>query len=293
MSGRAGLLEESLALARELEDAWLMVGGPQQPGRAGVLSGRIRRAAALLAESIALARAVGEKWSLFNSLYTLALVALGRGDAGEAGAHLREGLTLCRELGYQPGVAACLQGLASVWGAQGRVRDAARLLGAGEALLQTLGRGPAPRAGRRLSADRRRPSCRAGRGRLRRRPCRRRRLAAGAGRAAGNGGRRRVMHTPSGTGSGRAAPGTKSRLSGSSLRWTDGSRRRLTKKRPLGYNSVRPAWPHLPAVPAPRGRHQKIAKTNSCIGPQPMRVETAEETKQSWEKRSLTARSLT
>ena len=172
------LVEESLALFRELDDrlgtayalsnAGFAANGHGQHQRAITLNeeavnrflevgekwgaaiqlcflavawrdqGDHERAKRLAEQGLALSREVGERQTITAALYTLATLAQAERDHERARELFEEGLELSAELGNEADIAHCLEGLASIAGAEGRIVRAARLWGAEEALLERI-----------------------------------------------------------------------------------------------------------------------------------------------------------
>jgi predicted ATPase len=108
------LLEESLALSRELGDDRRIA---NLLGNLGVIAqdrGDLDRAAVLLEECLAVDRALGDRWGLAASLTNLARLARLRGDLPRSRALQAESLALIRELGDARGEAMSLSNLASI-----------------------------------------------------------------------------------------------------------------------------------------------------------------------------------
>ncbi|MGH2369353.1 MAG: ATP-binding protein, partial [Chloroflexota bacterium] len=93
----AALLEEGLALRRQLGDKRDIATALAELAVLAIDQGDWPRAAALLEEGLALRREVGDTWGIAASLHELGIVAREQGDAARAAALLEEGLTLQRE----------------------------------------------------------------------------------------------------------------------------------------------------------------------------------------------------
>jgi predicted ATPase/DNA-binding SARP family transcriptional activator/DNA-binding CsgD family transcriptional regulator len=173
------MLEESLALFKELGDKPGMATSLTNLGFAVAHLGDSRRVAAMREEAEALRREPLDRRTLAHLLHFLTLAALDAGDLEQALCGQRESLTLHRELGdirgiaisltalgmtmlkageperakeffaeslnllrrmgEKMGIAYCLLGLAGVAGEQVRPDRAARLWGAAEALREAIG----------------------------------------------------------------------------------------------------------------------------------------------------------
>lgn len=168
----ASLLDESIRLAREAEDAAVETYARSSAGFAAIGLGEQERGVELLELGVDLALSIGEKWAAsFMSCFLgtaargtgqpdrasalghraldlaravgdregeamasqlLAGVAVDSGRDADAAVHFRDALRLAAEVGDTPNVAFCLQGLASVDVDAAR---AVRLWSAAEALL--------------------------------------------------------------------------------------------------------------------------------------------------------------
>jgi predicted ATPase/DNA-binding SARP family transcriptional activator/DNA-binding CsgD family transcriptional regulator len=173
------LLEESLALYRELGDqkgvAWVL----NNIGNVALDQGDYDRAVSLYKESLAYYRELGDKDGISRTLNNLAIVAayqedydqslslfeeslvvhrelgykdgiaqlltnlgeltLRQGNYERAVGYYQEGLAMHWELGYKNGIAYCMEGLAAVTAALGHPIQAARLWGAAQKLRETIG----------------------------------------------------------------------------------------------------------------------------------------------------------
>jgi tetratricopeptide (TPR) repeat protein len=133
------VLEKSLELFREQEDAW---------GAAHILThlvvvplrrGNYQRAARYSEEALELTRRTGDRLAGNIALHLLAQAAWASGDSGLAARYFRDALALTFEVADRTNAAYCIEGLAAVAEVQDEPHRAARLLGAAEALLETAG----------------------------------------------------------------------------------------------------------------------------------------------------------
>jgi tetratricopeptide (TPR) repeat protein len=112
----------------------------------------------LLEESLALFRDLGDKGGSAMSLRSLGRAATDQGDYRRAAALFDESLALSRDLGDNRDMAAGMEELAAVACAQEQPERAARLFGAAQALREAIGapRPPAdqPRYDRSVAAAR-------------------------------------------------------------------------------------------------------------------------------------------
>jgi DNA-binding CsgD family transcriptional regulator len=100
----------------------------------------------LLEESLALDRELGDQFGMAIALINLAIVARERGDYARAKGLCGEALVLCREQGARWEMAESLEVLAGVVSAQGQPGLAARLYGALETLRELTGAARLPTA---------------------------------------------------------------------------------------------------------------------------------------------------
>ncbi len=132
------LLAESLVLCRKSGDRRRIAISLNALGEVARCQCDYAAARASYEESLALRREVGEKRGVAVSLGNLGHVALYQGHTERAGVLFREALGLAWELMYKVGIAEYLGGLAGAAVAEGRATRAARLLAASEGLLNTL-----------------------------------------------------------------------------------------------------------------------------------------------------------
>lgn len=143
----AALYTESLSLRRELGDKWGIANSLNNLGGVAYSQGDYERAAALYAESLDLRRGLGDRRGIGMSLNNLGEVAQQQGDYERAAALYMESLDLRRELGDKLFIASSLSNLGEVACDQGDCERAAQLFGAAEALRETIG-SPLPLAKR-------------------------------------------------------------------------------------------------------------------------------------------------
>jgi non-specific serine/threonine protein kinase len=141
-------LEEGLALARELGDAWLQALLLTFLGRVTTVLGDHSAAQASQEESLAIKRHLGMRRAMGLSLTNLGQLARLAGDRQRAWAHLRESLLLMVEGGEYRHAPSALEACAGLLAAEGQAAPAARLFGAAEALRERVGR-PLPPVQRR------------------------------------------------------------------------------------------------------------------------------------------------
>jgi tetratricopeptide (TPR) repeat protein len=131
--------EESLAMARHLDDAWYLGSALLLLGEVARYGGDLGQAAACHEECVAVFRVLGEEYLLGASQHNLAWVWQRQGRLGQARALFEESLVLFREQRSLVLIAPCLAGLAQANTLAGQPARAARLLGAAEGLLDTIG----------------------------------------------------------------------------------------------------------------------------------------------------------
>jgi hypothetical protein len=98
----------------------------------------------LLEESLAIARELGHVHFEAIVTAGLGLAGLYAGDREQPRLLLEQALVLCLELGDGRWGADCLSGLAALAGLEGEIDRAARLFGAAEAMREAVGITPAP-----------------------------------------------------------------------------------------------------------------------------------------------------
>jgi predicted ATPase/class 3 adenylate cyclase len=138
--GRArALVEESLALVREMGNRQGVAASLNDLGVVAYEQGEYGRAAALHEESLALFREVGDRWGIAISLSYLGHRASVQGEYGRARALLEESLVLARGLGDRRVIALSLNSLGEVARVQGEYERARALYEESLALFRELG----------------------------------------------------------------------------------------------------------------------------------------------------------
>jgi ATP/maltotriose-dependent transcriptional regulator MalT len=137
------MLEESLALSRELGRSQGVEMALHYLADLELDSGRDAQATARYEQSLALARQHGNQHGIAYAVRGLGHVARARGEYGQARAYLRESLSLLRALRDRRCIPLCLEGLACLAVGPDWAERAARLLGGAQALQATTG-APAP-----------------------------------------------------------------------------------------------------------------------------------------------------
>jgi ATP/maltotriose-dependent transcriptional regulator MalT len=133
------LVEESLALYRDLGDTRGIADALRSLGWLALNQGATDRAAALLEESLALYRKHGYVQYIAWALHSLGSVALLQGNNDHAAALCVESLTMGRKVGDRYIIAWCLEDVAGVAMVQGDPLHSALLMGAAEGLRTAIG----------------------------------------------------------------------------------------------------------------------------------------------------------
>ena len=138
------LLEESLALAREVGHKLYIAFLLSLLGEIHLCQGNTTRARSSLEESMVLFKEAGSwrggaRRGMAWSLSLLAKVEAHQGDHVSARAFYEESLVIAREMGNKLNIVDCLEGLAVVVATQGEPAWAARLWGAAETLREAMG----------------------------------------------------------------------------------------------------------------------------------------------------------
>jgi predicted ATPase/DNA-binding SARP family transcriptional activator/uncharacterized protein HemY len=133
------LLEESLVISRELDDAWGIAWSLNNLGNVASLQGEYEAARALLEEGLAIFRELADQEGVTVSLCDLGRMAIRQQDYEAARALLEQSLTLSRELGNHRVIALSLGALGTVAGEQGEDEAARALLEESLAIFRELG----------------------------------------------------------------------------------------------------------------------------------------------------------
>jgi predicted ATPase/DNA-binding CsgD family transcriptional regulator len=137
------LREEAEALRREPLDPRAILKLLQFLGAATYYEGDQARLVALTQENLALSRKLGDMRNVVTCLILLGMISLTQDDH-EVAAPFEEALRLSHNLGDELNVFYCLLGLAGVAGSRGEPARAARLWGAAEILQEASGIRPPP-----------------------------------------------------------------------------------------------------------------------------------------------------
>jgi non-specific serine/threonine protein kinase len=108
------LLEESLAIARALDDRWTVAWALHVLGRVAVEVGDAATARRLGEESLAVAEGVGDRWLIAWAVHLLGLAAHITADYPAARAHYDRSLAIRRKLGDQESIGVLLSLLSLV-----------------------------------------------------------------------------------------------------------------------------------------------------------------------------------
>jgi DNA-binding CsgD family transcriptional regulator len=127
------ILEEGIALCREVGYTYQLCELLESRGYVALLDGEYERGVALSEEAAALCRERGYKSGFEWALDNLGWAALLQDDHERASAYYEESLSLCKELNDKLTASESLNGLACVAGAQGEAERATRLFGAAKA----------------------------------------------------------------------------------------------------------------------------------------------------------------
>jgi tetratricopeptide (TPR) repeat protein len=133
------ILEESLALYKELGDKRGMSQSINNLGSVAYFQGEYEQAAKLYGESLDLRRELGDKWGVANSLNNLGGVAFSQGDYGQAEVLHSESLALRRELKDKRGISMSLNNLGEVAQQKGEYERVAALYAESLLIRQELG----------------------------------------------------------------------------------------------------------------------------------------------------------
>ena len=137
----ATLWEESLALAREVADDYLIGTSLTSLGHVALLQRDFDRAKAHSQEALAFAHELGSAGVevIPSNLINLGLASLGLGEHERALGAFKEALAKVQDTGRTPQVLETLEGMASLAGAVGKASRAAHIWGAAEAAREATG----------------------------------------------------------------------------------------------------------------------------------------------------------
>jgi predicted ATPase/DNA-binding CsgD family transcriptional regulator len=132
-------LEESLTLFRQLGDQVGTYISLYNLAEAAMARGDFAQAQALHEESLTLKRAQNDEWSIANSLMSLAALARLQDNHRQAVNLIQEGLTLFQKIGDTTNIAFCLLEFSVIAAIQGQSQLSVRLYAAADMLLEALG----------------------------------------------------------------------------------------------------------------------------------------------------------
>jgi tetratricopeptide (TPR) repeat protein len=133
------LLEEGLAVRRELGDEVRMASSLSNLGIVAFEQGDLDDAEARFVEALELDRAHGNEWGAGAALDNLAAVAIERGDSGRARELNREVLVSAQRVGDQELIAFGLEKAAILAATAEQAARAGRLAGAADAVREAAG----------------------------------------------------------------------------------------------------------------------------------------------------------
>jgi non-specific serine/threonine protein kinase len=133
------ILEESLALYRELGDKRGIAQSINNLGSVAYFQGEYKEASRLYTESLNLRRELGDKWGVANSLNNLGGVAFLQGDYQQAEVLHSESLALRRELKDKRGISMSLNNLGELAQQKGEYERGAMLYAESLSIRQELG----------------------------------------------------------------------------------------------------------------------------------------------------------
>ncbi len=136
------LLEESVALYRELEDKRSLAEALSELGWCMFQQNDFAAAHTLLEEGVVLARSAGDRWTLAYALRSLGWFMRYQDDLEAARLPLEESVTLCRELGDKHALSRTLSYLTEVTLSQGNVTQAVAMAQESLALAREQGNKP-------------------------------------------------------------------------------------------------------------------------------------------------------
>jgi predicted ATPase/class 3 adenylate cyclase len=139
LDAATALYEESLESFRNLEDKWLTAITLSMMGWVTRQKGDYMKAVAWCEESLAMFRTVGTKRWIAFALRLTGHAVRLQGDLERATGLYRESLALFKEVGDKYIATECIEGLALVASAQGCSERAARLFGVAEVARETFG----------------------------------------------------------------------------------------------------------------------------------------------------------
>ncbi len=135
---------ESLEIARQMKDIWMISGALREAGNLAQAMGDYPTASDNFTESGEISRQQGLQNDYARTRFNLGYVTLLQENLPAARSYLHESHNLFGQLGNQRGLTECLDGYAALLAAEGHFELAARLLGAADASFEILGAGRWP-----------------------------------------------------------------------------------------------------------------------------------------------------
>lgn len=137
--GARRLLVESLQIAQELAEVWLLGLNHLLLGQVAFFQGDYLPARAELEAALGLLRQSGDRWELVHTLGPLGLVELAQGEFNQARSYLEESLLIARDLGDTRSIALIAASTADTARCQQDYDRAAELYAESLALYRKLG----------------------------------------------------------------------------------------------------------------------------------------------------------
>jgi DNA-binding CsgD family transcriptional regulator len=132
------LLEESLAIARRLDDKPGIASALHTLGRVAYYENDPETARWLAEASLATAEAIGDEWLIAWAIHLLGLAAYLENDFTQARAHYERGLAIRRTLGYEEGIGILLGLLGLVALREGDLSEARERFGGALMIMHGL-----------------------------------------------------------------------------------------------------------------------------------------------------------
>jgi tetratricopeptide (TPR) repeat protein len=130
---------ESLLLARQLDDDWMVSGALREAGNLAQAMGEYPQAVDYFTQSGEISREQGLTNDFARTRFNLGYLAVLQADFSLARSYLQESLDLFFRLSHRRGQMESLDGFAALAAYAGHLDAAARLLGAVDALFESLG----------------------------------------------------------------------------------------------------------------------------------------------------------
>lgn len=133
------LLAESLEIAKELDEVWLLGLNHMLVGQVAFFQGDYMPARAELEAALALLHRSGDRWGLVHTLGPLGMIGLAQGEFNQARSYLEESLLIARDLGDTRSMALIAASTADVARCQKDYDRAAELYAESMELYRKLG----------------------------------------------------------------------------------------------------------------------------------------------------------